>query len=57
MSFAQLDEVRHVLDRHGFRYAVRENIISLEGGPFMAVIDLSRGTDASAVQAILDAVG
>jgi hypothetical protein len=57
LLYAQLDDVRQILDRHGLRYAVRENVISMSGGPFIAVIDFSRETNASAVQAILDAAG
>ena len=57
LPFSQLDEARRAhFDSHGIRYRVRENIVSLGGGPFMAVVYLDRGTDAQAVQAILDGV-
>jgi hypothetical protein len=54
LPFDQLDELKRVLDSHKIAYTVRENIISLEGGPFMSVVYLRRGTDAEALQAILD---
>jgi hypothetical protein len=56
LPYSQLDELKRVLDSHGISYSVRENIISLEGGPYMAVVNLKRGTDAKAVQALLDGV-
>jgi hypothetical protein len=52
----QLDEVRRVLDSHGIRYRVLEDAISLNGGPFMVIIHLARGTDPQAVQGVLDSV-
>jgi hypothetical protein len=52
----QLDEVRHVLDGRGIPYWVDENAISLNGAPEVAVINLGRGGDAEAVQAVLDGV-
>jgi hypothetical protein len=54
VPFSQLDEVRRLLDDHGIRYSVEEAVISFNGGPEMAVIDLGRRGDAGAVQAILD---
>ena len=54
LPFSQLDELKRILGSHGISYSVRENVISLSGGPFMAVVSLGRGTDAEAVQAILD---
>lgn len=56
LPFSQLDELKRAFDSHGIRYRVRENIVSLGGGPFMAVVYLDRGTNAQAVQAILDGV-
>lgn len=51
---SQLDEVRQLLDSHRLRYSVEEDAISLDGAPEVAVVDLGRGADAQAVQAILD---
>jgi hypothetical protein len=55
LPYSQLEEVRALLDRHGIRYEVEDEVISLDGGPEMATINLAHGTDPSAVQAILDA--
>jgi hypothetical protein len=52
----QLDEVRQLLDQHNIRYSVDEDAISLNGKPYVTVIDLGRGADAAAVQTILDRV-
>ncbi len=56
LPFDQLAEIKRVLESHRLHYTVREDIISLSGGPFIAVVDLGRGTDAEAVQTILDGV-
>jgi hypothetical protein len=52
----QLGDVRHLLDRHRIGYWVEEDAISLDGAPEVAVVNLGRGADARAVQAILDSV-
>lgn len=52
----QLHEVRQLLDQHNIRYSIDEDAISLNGNPYVTVIDLGRGADAAAVQAILDSV-
>ncbi len=54
---SQLDEVKAVLGKHGVPFRVDEHAISLNGTPEIAVINLGRGADASAVQYILDDVG
>jgi hypothetical protein len=54
LAYEQLDELRRVLDAHDIPYRVRENIISINGGPEMTVVYLTRGADAGAVQALLD---
>jgi hypothetical protein len=53
---SQLEEVKRLLEKNGIRYSVEEDIISLNGGPYIATINLRRGTDPNAVQAILDGV-
>jgi hypothetical protein len=53
----QLDEVRSLLDRRGISYSLAENAISLDGAPYVAVINLGRSGDAQGVQSILDSVG
>lgn len=53
---SQLDKVRRLLDSRHVGYWVEEEAISLDGAPEVAVINLGRGADATAVQAILDSV-
>jgi hypothetical protein len=53
---SQLDEVRRLLESRHINYSVDEHVISFNGAPGEAVIDLGRGGDAAAVQAILDSV-
>ena len=50
----QVPELRAFLDQHGVRHTVRENSISFDGGPYMSVVDLARGTDPRPVQSLLD---
>jgi hypothetical protein len=54
LPFSQLDEVRQLLDSRHIGYWVEENVISFNGAPEVAFINLGRGGDAAAVQAILD---
>ena len=56
LPVSQLDAVRQLLDKHDIRYTVDENHLSINNGPFTALIKLRRGTDGKAVQAILDDV-
>jgi hypothetical protein len=56
VSFDQLEEVRRILNENSIPYEVREDIVSMSGGPFFAVVNLSRGVDPSRVQKILDSV-
>lgn len=56
LPVSQLDEVCRLLDEHKVRYSVEEEVISLDGGPEIAVIDFGRNADALAVQAILDSI-
>lgn len=51
---SQLEEVRQLLDSRGIGYWVSEHAISWDGAPEVTVINLGRGGDAAAVQAILD---
>ena len=52
---SQLAELQELLEAHDVRYHVDEHVISFEGAPEEALVLLARGTDAAAVQAILDA--
>ena len=53
---AQVDELCRVLSRHDVRYSVDELVISMNGEPEVAILDLGREGDAMAVQKILDSV-
>lgn len=55
VPLSQLDSVRALLQGNGIRFRVDENAISLDGAPYVAVVNLGRGADAAAVQAVLDA--
>jgi hypothetical protein len=50
----QLKEVQQVLEANGIRHTVDEDVISMDDKPFIATIDLGRGADPVAIQAILD---
>ena len=54
VPLTQLEEVKALLDRNHIRYWVEENSISLNGGPYISVINLGREGNAVAVQTILD---
>jgi hypothetical protein len=56
VSVSQLDDLRRLLEQHHVPFSVDEDVISLDGGPEEAVVDLGRGTDAKSVQKILDSV-
>ena len=43
---SQLDAVRQLLDQHRIPHSVDDDVISLNGEPEVAVIDLGRGGDA-----------
>ena len=53
---SQLDEVKRLLDAKRMGYWVGENAISFNGTPEVAVINLGREANASAVQTLLDSV-
>ncbi len=53
---SQLDEISQVLDKNSIHYWVEENVISLNGGPEIAVVNFGRGADVAAVRAALDSV-
>jgi hypothetical protein len=57
LPLAQLDQVREVLDRHGFRYWADFFAISLDHKPPVIVIDFDRREDAARIQAVLDEAG
>ncbi|MBI2823380.1 MAG: hypothetical protein HYX69_01675 [Planctomycetia bacterium] len=51
---SQLEELKQLLNNHSVPYWVDEDAISLDGAPAIAVVNLGRGTDADAIQGILD---
>jgi len=53
LPLSQVDEVTRLLDHHAIRHWVEENSISLNGGPYMSIINLGREGNAQTVQAIL----
>lgn len=53
---SQLADLRDLLEKHQIHYLVEEDAISLDGAPEIAVVDLDRGADVAAIQAILDRV-
>jgi hypothetical protein len=55
VPISQLDELRELLDGHKVRYRVEDEAVSLDGGPEIGIVDLGRGEDPAAVQALLDA--
>lgn len=54
VALEQVEEIQRLLDEHGFRYEVLEDALSMNGGPFTTETIFARGTDAMAVQAVLD---
>jgi hypothetical protein len=53
---SQLADLQQLLGGRGVRYQVEEDVISLNGAPEVAVVDLGRGADAGAIQPILDSI-
>jgi hypothetical protein len=56
LPLSQLDTVRRLLDSRGIRYWVDDYVISMNGEPEEALINLARETNASEVQELLDSV-
>lgn len=54
VPLSQLDELVRLLAGHGIAHWVEEDVISLDGEPEVAVVNLGRGGDSGAVQTILD---
>lgn len=50
----QVDDVCRLLDANDIRYWVDDDAISLDGKPEVTVVNLGSGSDASAIQKILD---
>ena len=56
VPYSQLDDLRRLLDQNRVRYSVDEDVISLNGEPEVALVNLGRGGDAKSVQKILDSI-
>ena len=54
---SQIADVRRLLDRHGVRYWVDNDVFSVDNGPYIAVVNLGFYGDAEQVQRILDEEG
>jgi hypothetical protein len=52
----QLNEVRALLDANQVSYWVDEEVLSIDGGPEIALVTLDEHTDAAMVQRLLDGV-
>lgn len=48
--------VKGLLDSHGIGHSVEEDAISLDGSPYIAVIDFGLEADADRIQSIFDSV-
>lgn len=55
VSVAQLEDLKRLLESNRVRYWVEEDVISFDGEPEVAVVDLGQSGDAQAVQKLLDA--
>jgi ribulose 1,5-bisphosphate synthetase/thiazole synthase len=53
---SQVPDVQKLLDQHGIRYWLQEEIISVDDGPEFTALILSKNEDPQAVQVILDDV-
>ena len=56
LPFSQLTEVCQLLDENRIPYWVDEHIISMDGGPEIAMISFGRAVDGRAVQTVLDSM-
>jgi hypothetical protein len=54
VPLSQLSEVKRILDTRRTRYWVDENAVSVDGAPYIAVVNLGREGDAAVVQTLLD---
>lgn len=53
---SQLSDVQKARHGRGVRFWVEKEAISVNGAPAIAVVNLGRGADARAIQAILDSL-
>jgi hypothetical protein len=55
-SVDQLDALRQLFAERQVKYWVEENAISMDGGPFIAVVNFGRNADPAHIQELLDRV-
>lgn len=54
VALDQLDQVKALLDRAGFRYSVDKYAVSVDGEPYIAVVNLEHRADVAGIQRLLD---
>lgn len=56
VSLDALRQVKSLLDSHGIRYFVDEQAISIDGSPYVTLLDFGLRGDADLIQSLLDSV-
>ena len=56
VRYDRLEKLSALLDPHQIENLVREDILSRDGGPYIATVDLGSKTDVQWVQTLLDGV-
>ena len=56
VPLAQLDELKAVLDANKVRYEIDDEVLSVDGKPEVAFVDLEPGSDRRNVQQLLDSI-
>jgi hypothetical protein len=54
LPLEQLDEVKKLLDRAGFRYAVDKYAMSSDGDPYTVGVHFDHRAEVAAIQGLLD---
>ena len=56
VRYDRLEKLSALLDHHQIENQVEENILSVDGGPYIATVELGWKTDVQWVQTLLDGV-
>jgi hypothetical protein len=56
LPFQQLDQVRALFDANNIKYWVDEEVLSIDDGPEIAFVTISRNSDPELAQQLLDGV-
>ena len=56
LPLSQLDQLKAVLDAHKIAYEVGDEVLSVDGKPEVAFVDLERDVDSETVQQLLDSI-